>query len=300
MTIKKLKNRWLEEDFDKALEVLETLKVGRGIFQLDYPKTQEGKIDLRGFEIKKILAKIKGKFIADVEGIYPKKLIFEQVDFSYGDFSTVKFKKCKFEDSTFYNSRFLECTFWGCQLKNLQVSKSSFAYSSFDTNGIIWKEKINNLENCNINHTSFHKTSFLHQGMLNIDFSDCKFGESNIYDTRIKNTRFSGEIRNLKFEGKRGKTQTDNCDLSNAKLIGIKFFKHSFNGIKFPEGDTYHFFTNKTSELDQVHPLQNETEQSLVHLWKAYKSKTGFVDINWLKESEIEQGKHLIRRLKNL
>ena len=299
-----LKTRWQTEL--KAIGDLVTheIKHKGDLNRLDLPRTANELVDLRGFSAPKKYTTEKSNSGRDKtyvsEGIRIKKMSFENIDFSYSDFEECEFYDCIFSRSKFDEARFVATNYSGCKFHDIAFVKTNFGHSTFQAGGIIFKKIKDNFKNVIFELANFSEVHVHDQTFQGCQFSSCKTGALILSKCILKDVSFSGTKRDLFFMESR---EIENVDFTDSILSGLNLEKHTLDGFHFPEGDTYYKFSNKSKELAnlRLHHLNDEEKKlvdTIIFVWSRNNLETDFVDVNWLKEDEIETGKLIIKELK--
>lgn len=299
-----LKTRWQTELKVIGDLVTHELKHKGDLNRLDLPRTANELIDLRGFSAPKKYKTEKSNSGRDKtyvsEGIRIKKIRFENIDFSYSEFEGCEFFDCIFNRSKFDKARFVATNYWGCKFHDIAFTETNFGYSTFQAGGIILKKIKDNFKNVTFENVNLSEVHVHDQTFQGCHFSSCKTGALILSKCILKDVSFSGTTRNLFIMESR---QVENVDFTDSVLSGINLQKQTLNGFNFPEGDTYFKFSNKSKELAnlRLNHLTDEEEKlvdTIKFVWSRKNLETDFVDVNWLKDDEIETGKLIIKELK--
>ena len=300
-----LKKRWNEELKSIGDLVINELTYKGEFAKLDLPRTTEGLIDLRGFSAPKRYTTGKSNRGIDKtyvsEGIRIKKIRFDTIDLSYSDFEACEFFNCTFDGCKFDEARFFATSNWGCKFHDIRFTKTNFGHSTFQADGIIFKKIADNFKHLTFDRVNFSEVRMHDQFFQDCQFSNCKTGALILSECVLKDMDFTGTVRNLFIKKSR---KVEGLDLTNSVVNGLNLENQDLTGFRFPEGDTYFKFRNKTKELANLR-LQNrltDEENKLLDIiktvWSRNHLETDFVDVNWLAEDEIETGKLVIKELK--
>lgn len=299
-----LKTRWQTELKEIGDLVTQELKHKGNLNRLKLPRTANSLIDLRGFSAPKKYTTEKSNSGRDKtyvsEGIRIKKMHFANIDFSYSDFEECEFFNCTFSGSKFDEARFVATNYWECKFHDIVFTKTDFGHSTFQAGGVIFKNIKDNFKNVTFELANFSEVNVHDQTFQACQFSSCKTGALILSKCILKDVSFSGTTRDLFFMESR---EIENVDFTDSILSGLHLEKQTLNGFHFPEGDTYYKFSNKSKELTnlKLHPLTDEEKKlvdTIKFVWSRNNLETDFVDVNWLKEDEIETGKLIIKELK--
>jgi uncharacterized protein YjbI with pentapeptide repeats len=299
-----LKKRW-QADFKAIYDlVLYELMHNGELTKINLPKTQDGLIDLRGFSTPKEYTTEKSNsgrnktYVS--EGIKIRKINFEGVDFSYSNFERCEFFDCRFAGSTFFEARFFATNHWSSKFQEITFRKTNFSSSSFQSNGILFKSIVDNFTNVDFNGVNFSEVNVHNQAFNNCQFIDCQTGRLVLDQCVFSDIVFNGDVKNIFIKRSR---KVKNFDFGNSSLIGLNLHEQALDGFRFPNGNTYYRFDHKSKELarlkrDQLTDEENKLLDIIKFVWSRNKLETDFVDVNWLKNDEIETGKLIISELK--
>ena len=292
MTIKFLKNRWIdndevESDYNKILNII---KFGGSLSDLDTPfgKTNEGYADFRGIDLsnKKLM-----------------KCTFNHIDFSHSNFSSARIEKSVFLDCNFDKVVFVDASENNNTFEDTNFLRCSFNYAFLGYGGSLFNK-------CMFLKTTFTKTNFIRPEFYNVSFKECKLKNIDFSASYFKDCNFIGKLESVWFRGgydsnydqdifgKSKKNKMENISFENAILKEVNFSNDcDLSTIKLPSKGKYKLYDNWYSRLKNIkNELLNKDIGTLIKFYEIHAKKQKWFLIN-VDELEQEYDKKSVNQI---
>ncbi|MBB6238815.1 uncharacterized protein YjbI with pentapeptide repeats [Pedobacter sp. AK013] len=250
-------NRWYSDEgtallnsiiwaFSKKKELEEIVKLNK----------YGGRWDLRGAPLSHIVDQKKigdSKYQINLTtgSLSVTKYDFVDIDFTYADISYGTFQECSMDNCLLSRTKAREMHIYDCNFNNCVFEHVEFSYSFMNDN---IGNHAGSYTNCKFIKSKLNECIFTFPVIDNCLFDDCHLYATNFDGSRMRNTKFKGEVNSCIFRSfsrhavksvfwlfnrvhpNDYPNRMDNIDFSEAQMYGVSFL----NGInldkcKFPD-----------------------------------------------------------------
>jgi uncharacterized protein YjbI with pentapeptide repeats len=246
MHIQKMRARWTSpEGRENLTRVLECLKKGKTLGNLDFINTHKGRLDLRGFTFPD--CRTEEKFSIDgyeVELLEEvpvfKKTIVANADFSGGKLGPSIWKKCTFKNVLFDEANLSGFKARGCRFDSVSFLKADVRGAAF----LRLKRQDTILQNVTFRESDMRTVVFDMPMIEGCDFSFANLKKVNFSGSRFKNCKFAGLVEEVFFRGynpyqrRKIRNPMESIDFSEAELRNVAFRDEiDLSKVKFPKDE---------------------------------------------------------------